>query len=271
MPSGRRERIVISCVTFEVAKIVEPISYYEATKVHLLHKSETGTIYREFLDEVVSNIKETSPKTSIYSHSCTVYDFSDVLRKVLLIIEEEMRLCGPDLDIYVNVSAGTSEYSAASLMASMMHSECTVPFTVSTKEYKVSEEKVREIYYENGKPIGMTKSCREPRAVSTYAIEKPDITKVLALEVLNEQIKKGDTCAATMMSILRDRGLFDEYSRKYNNKPEQKDVMKYQRNYVDVWLENGWIEKVSKRKTKMTPAGLEILEIFSDGYHIRKR
>lgn len=266
MSSGRRERVMISCVTFEVAKIVEPVEFYEATKVHLLNKSEEGTVYREFLDEVVRRIKESSPRTNVIIHDCKVYDFSEMMKEVLCIIRDETELYGDSLDIYVNISAGTSEYSAASLMASMMHTDVTVPFTVSTKDYQVSVEKIREIYYDGDRPVGLTKTSREPKAVSSYPISKPDKSKVLALKVLKEQIEKNDSSAATMMAILNEKGLFDSYDKGYNGKPEQKDVMKYQRNFVDFWISNGWIEKVSKRKSRITQTGNEILEIFSDSY-----
>ena len=46
MVSGKKDRVVISCVTFEVAKIVDPVLYYEATRVHLLSTSQEGDIYR---------------------------------------------------------------------------------------------------------------------------------------------------------------------------------------------------------------------------------
>ena len=74
-----------------------------------------------------------------------------------------------------------------------------------------------------------------------------------------------------MMQILNEKGLFDDYSTKeHNNKPEQKDIMKYQRNYVDFWLENRWLEKQSKRKYRITELGEEILSIFGKSYSIGK-
>lgn len=278
MVSGKRDRVVISCVTFEVAKIVDPIEYYEATRVHLLSTSKEGDIYREFLDEVCRRIGEFSKKTQIVKHITSydedgnfdfkVSDFSSVMREVLCIIEKEIADHGANnVEIFVNISAGTSEYSAASLIASMMFSGPTIPFTVSSTEYSVPMSKVREIYYDNGVPVGQAKSCDVPKALSTYHIDRPDREKVLALGVMREQIANGDSCAAKMMQVLRERNLFDDYSvKEYNNKPEQKDIMKYQRNYIDYWLDNGWVEKQSKRKYKITELGEEILSIFEKSY-----
>ena len=70
-----------------------------------------------------------------------------------------------------------------------------------------------------------------------------------------------------MMQILNEKGLFDDYSKKdYNNKPEQKDIMKYQRNYIDFWMDNGWVEKQSKRRYRITEVGEEVLSIFGKSY-----
>lgn len=278
MVSGRKDRVIISCVTFEVAKVVDPIEYYEATRVHLLSTSSEGDIYREFLDEVCRRITDYSKRTQIVKHisqkdedgnyDFTVYDFQSVMREILCIIQDEVEACGENnVEIFVNISAGTSEYSAASLIASMMYNECTLPFTVSANEYSVSGEKIREVFFDGDTPVGQAKSVKQPKALSAYPIAKPDKEKVLALAIMKEQIEKGDSCAARMMQILHEKGLFDDYSKKeYNNKPEQKDIMKYQRNYVDFWMDNGWVEKQSKRKYRITEVGEDVLAIFAKSY-----
>ncbi len=281
MVSGKKDRVVISCVTFEVAKIVEPVEYYEATRVHLLNTSSEGSIYREFLDEVCRRIGEYSKRTQIVRHitqwdgdsyDFKVSDFGSVMREVLCIIQGEIEQHGENnVEIYVNISAGTSEYSAASLIASMMYHDQTIPFTVSTEEYTVSGDKVREVYFRDGVPVGQALHCHDPKALSTYRIDKPDRDKVLALGVMRDQIEKGDSCAAKMMQILNEKGLFEDYSRKeYNNKPEQKDIMRYQRNYIDFWLDNRWVEKQSKRKYRVTELGEEVLSIFEKSYSLKK-
>lgn len=281
MSSGKRDTVVIACVTFEVDKIVSPVVHYEAARVHLLNTSNGSDVYSEFYDEVCERIRETSPKTSIVHHRSeydpergyvgfTVFDFQSVMNEVLCIIETERRGSKDPPQIFMNISAGTSEYSAASLMASMMHYDIVKPFTVSTAEYAVSEERIRDIYYRDGRPVGQTVRCRTPHSIMSYPLERPNEERVLALTILKEQIELGDTCAATMMRRLRDAGLFDDYVTKYNDKPEQKDVMRYQRNFVDLWIRDGWIEKVSKRKTRITEEGESIIKVFSESYRIRK-
>lgn len=282
MSSGKRDTVVIACVTFEVNKIVSPIIQYEATRVHLLNSSSGEDVYSEFYDEVCEQIRRQSPKTEIIHHQSeydsnskgyvgfTVFDFQSVMNEVLCIIESERRDCIDPPQIFVNISAGTSEYSAASLMASMMHYDIATPFTVSALEYAVPQDMVRQVYYRDGRPVGQTIRCREPRSITSYPIERPNEERVLALSILKEQIGYGDTCAATMMKRLNEAGLFEDYAMKYNNKPEQKDIMRYQRNFVDLWIKDGWIEKVSKRRTRITSEGESILNVFSESYRIRR-
>ena len=74
-----------------------------------------------------------------------------------------------------------------------------------------------------------------------------------------------------MMQILREKKLFDDYSvREHNNKPEQRDIMRYQRSYVDFWLDNRWLEKQSKRRYRITELGEEVLSIFGKSSAMRK-
>ena len=273
--SGRKERVVISCVTFEVAKVVDPIEYYEATKVHLLHYDKKdpdrkdSSVYGEFYQEVVRRLGNCSRKIEITEHNCPVYNFSEVMRTVLSIIQEEIVKCDGNLDVYVNISAGTSEYSAAALIAAMMNTDVALPFTVSTDQYQVPHDMIRSVYYENGTPVGLTKTTREPSAVSAYPIASPPEDKVLALKILKDQIQVNDTCAATMMALLRDAGIMEPYETRDNDKPQQKAVMKYQRNFVDYWINNGWVEKVSKRKSVVTQLGEDVLNVFYESYAVK--
>ena len=57
LPSGRKKRIMVACVTFETSKVVEPALYYEVNKVHIIHyvkdpASESGKVYDSFCNRV---------------------------------------------------------------------------------------------------------------------------------------------------------------------------------------------------------------------------
>ena len=113
MASGKKDRIVISCVTFDVAKVVSPIVHYEASRVHLIHYVKSDDIYQEFYDEVCARISEEIPRCEIVEHNAEVFDFAKMMNVVSRIMEDEIERAEIRPDIYVNVSAGTSEYSAA--------------------------------------------------------------------------------------------------------------------------------------------------------------
>lgn len=270
MYSKRKERVLISCVSFEVAKVVDPAIYYEATRIHLIHYSRKEDVYKEFYTEVTKQIRERLPKSNIIEHNeYHIYNFEEMMRLILVIIREEQKNAGGNVDIYVNTSSGPSEYTAASLMASMMVSN-VIPFNVSSEKYQISVEKVREMYYEDGHPIGMTKTTKEPNALSTYTILMPNDDLVLGLSILNDQIKaRKSTAAPDMIRLLNDVGLM-YYTKTATGKPDQKSTMRYQRNYVDHWLKNGWVKKVSKREMKITDDGDTVLNIFLEAAKINK-
>lgn len=264
MSSGRKERVLISCVSFEVAKIVNPAVHYEATKVHLIHYGRG--IYQEFYDEVQRRIREELPRAEIIEHSDDpIFSFERMMNLVLRIIRREQKANKNFVEIYVNTSAGPSEYCAASLIASMMM-EGTTPFNVSSAGYQISDDKVRELYFEEGRPVGMAKATNDPTAFSTYAIKRPDEKLVLGLGILNERIESRKPASApAMIPLLAENGLMT-YTKVNSGKPDQKSTMSYQRNFVDRWLENGWTEKVSKREMRITPEGRTILDVFLDSY-----
>lgn len=260
----------MSCVTFEVAKIVEPIRFYEATRVHLLHSPGTE-IFREFYEEVERQVRDGLPSAEIVPHRMsTVADFTLMMSEVLSIIQQE-RAEG-DADIYVNISAGSSEYTAAALLASMMFDSGVVAFNVPMAEYTVPADRVRDVYYDGDTPVGLTRHCREPVMIQAYRVEMPDMRKVVALKVLEDCITPKRTATArAVMERLHACGLLsdDNYRLQEGSrspKPDQKSTMYYQRNFIDVWLRNGWIERPSKNEIAITDRGKLVLDTFYDAF-----
>ena len=97
MSTGRKERIVISCVTFETVKISDPVRYYDATRAHLIHYIREGldeskaNIYQQFYDKVCDNINSTGRGVEIIEHNEVVSDFSIMLKTILGIIDSEQK------------------------------------------------------------------------------------------------------------------------------------------------------------------------------------
>ncbi len=84
LPSGRKKRIMVACVTFETAKVVEPALYYEINKTHIIHyvkdpTSDSGRIYNSFYQRVCSML-ENARDMEIVVHNERVSDFSVMLR-----------------------------------------------------------------------------------------------------------------------------------------------------------------------------------------------
>ena len=267
MNTGRKERVVIGCVTFETAKVTEPVKYYQATRVHIIHylkeDSPKKGIYRDFFDTVCDTIRGEAPiDIEIVDHNERVSDFSAMLRTVLNIITEEQRI--GECDIYINISSGTPEYAAAAAIASMM-SPGTIAFSVGTKEYMIDDDTtMKEMYYDEGKPVGLTRSTYDPKVLPSYTIEKPPEYLVRGLRILYERGEERlSTNSTAMVKELREKGLWirDEPGEKVSRK--QSDAVNYHRDYIQKWAGSEWIEKDDvRRKYHLTEKGKNIIDTF---------
>jgi len=273
MPSGRKNRVVVSCVILETAKITDPIAFYQATHVHLIRytkdsESKDGKMYKEFYDRVCEIIHEQSPfDVEIEEHVAKVYDFAAMLRTVLSIIQKERR-DSPNSDIYVNISAGTPEYAAAAAIASMMIPG-TMPFSVGTDEWTIQTETIKKIYYENDKPIGYTKKAREPYQMPYYSIDIPKEHLVRALRVLHERNNNRQPVTNTkMIESLKEKKLWFRgemiiEKKKRKTDENKSDAVYYQRDFIEKWQNNEWIQKNElTKKYELTDAGKNILNTF---------
>ena len=268
MGSGRKERVVIGCVTFETVKVTDPAIYYDATKVHLIHyikgeleESKTKA-YHEFYDHVHDAISERLPNAIIIEHNANVADFSVMLRTVLNIIETEQNDC--DCDIYINISAGTSEYAAAATIASMM-SEGITPFTVGNRRFTVSgDEAIRKAYYVDDRPVGLTSETREPKALPIYTIEKPPEHLVRGLRILDHEITEGNSTSSSKMGPkLIDAKIWIRDQRQSKDNEKQSFAVNYHRDFMTKWMELGWVEKDRlHNRDVITEKGRNVLNTF---------
>ncbi|MCL2148827.1 MAG: DUF6293 family protein [Methanomassiliicoccaceae archaeon] len=262
MASGRKDRVVVSCVTFETAKVSEPVAYYAADRAHLIHytdpSDERNLIYEEFYREVCSQIRAGLPKAEIVEHEAVVFDFTAMLRTVLNILRSER-----DADVFVNTSAGTSEYTAAAVIASMM-TPGTVPFTVGTKDYSIPDGDLRSIYFRDGSPVGLALTTREPKALPYYRIDVPEEHLVAGLRVF-DGLSMGDSVGgAAVIGALKASGIWYRKERKGGGDGGKRyEAVCYQRDFVDRWKANGWIEKDGRtKKHRVTDAGRTVLDTF---------
>ena len=272
LPSGRKKRIMVACVTFETSKVVEPALYYEINKAHIIHyvkdpDSESGKIYDSFRRRVCERLESESPReVEIVEHNERVSDFSVMLRTVLSIIQ--MENSGEEgCEIYVNISSGSPEYAAAATVASMMVPG-TIPFSVNTKEYTVSTDRIRDVYFVDDQPVGMTKTTYPPRTMPIYAINIPEEHLVRGLRILGHRNEaKLSVTSGRMVEALKEAGLWyrdtesDDPDRKANQR--QTEAVYYQRDFISKWLKNGWIVKDDLRNRYiLTERGTTVIGTF---------
>jgi len=271
MATGKRKLVMIACVTFETVKITEPIKFYDVNKVHLIHYvkdpgSRNGMVYREFYDEVCRIAgKDSDNKIEMIEHEERVSQFLPMLKLILEIIDKELSTKDP-VDLYVNISAGTSEYTAAAVIASMMNPD-VIPFSVSTDQYTVRDEKIRSAFYRDGMPVGLTETVFEPIIMPKYSMPMPEKNLVLGLRMLGEMIKaKRNVKGPNVIKALKENGLWrrlGEDTGHDNTKPASGDSVYYHRDYVSKWISNGWVEKDEFRKRyELTEEGKRIIDTF---------
>lgn len=158
--TGKIKKVMIACVTFETVKVTDPVREYGCSDVHIIHQVNEGVsddnVFLAFYNRVVELLKEDNPDVVIHEHNEKVSYFSRMLSTVLSIIEKEKKENGEDCFIYVNISAGTPEYSAAAAIGAMMFDN-TIPFSVYSSRFTIStDEELRKAYFKDGKPIGLT-------------------------------------------------------------------------------------------------------------------
>ena len=91
--TGKKERIMIACVTFETVKVTDPVKFYGCEKVHLIHyvkqRNPSASVFGEFYDRVCEIIGKQNRNVQIEEHNRNVSDFPGMLSEILSIIESE--------------------------------------------------------------------------------------------------------------------------------------------------------------------------------------
>jgi hypothetical protein len=247
MPSSNL-RVVVACVTFETVMVVEPVKYYKADRVYLLHQARKAP-YSEFLKEVRSQLGTVG--CECIERETNVNSFRLIMKEVLGILRMEKEAGN---HVYVNVGAGPNVFAAAALIACMM--EKATAFNVGTEKWTVEPK----LFYIDGKPVGMSSEVRVPYELPEFEIKAPRpelVSGLRAWHKLSQQ--KGLMNANNMIQKLEREGLMAEPGPHGTGR--QAKVMKYRRNFLEPWLKEGWLEK-DGRSLKLTEKGKGVLEIF---------
>jgi len=248
-------RIVMDCVTFETVKITQSANHYKADKVYLFHRAVKEP-YSDFLEKVE---KELEKKGIEYqSIETEINNFSEIIKELMAAIEKERN---EGNNVYVNVSAGSHVFCAAGLIACMMKGG--TPFYAPTNEYTVKDEGIKDVYFEDGEPVGLTKEIKEPEEILCFDLPTPNERLVKGLDVWKKEKDKGGVMSSSnIIEKLSSDGLMVDIYEDDRKKVSQNATMKFRRNFLEKWIENGWIEKQERGKYEITENGKRILEVF---------
>ena len=259
MDSGKRRRVMVACVTFDTVKISEPAKYYETPFVHLIHYvrdpgSKQGNIYQSFFEETSEQIGSFGGE--VFEHNADVNSFPEMMDIVMQILQVESRK-SPVPDVFVNISAGSSEYVAAAAIVSMMFPNA-VPFAVRTTEYTVKQNMIKKMYFDNERPVGLAKSVSDPTTISKIKIKMPDERLVLALKVY----ASCNGCAKEVIQLLKETHLWIRDKPSSQNQ-EKYDSVYYHRDFVSRWIEEGWVLKDAYlNRYNLTDEGRRVLNTY---------
>lgn len=244
-------RVVISCVSFETVKIMGPIRHFKADRAYFLHKGGREP-YDAFIGEVCRQAGEAG-----IEHECLeldIYRFPPVMKEVRRLILREREMGN---HLYINVGAGPQVYCAAALVACMM--EGGQPFNVGTKEFTVKDT---DVYFQEGKPVGLAKEVYPPFFLPTFSLDAPDAKQVEGLGVWKEMREKGRIMTASNVVLHLERKGLMENVKNDRGKVEHSAIMKYRRNFLEPWLRNGWLRRVGKKDYRLSEKGENVLGIF---------
>ena len=254
--------VMIACVTFETAMVTEPLGFYGPGELYLFHfvtknDPNKGSLYNEFYNETVRQITDRFPGIIIHEISnFHIWDFQVMVREISNIVTE-VRKADAGSRILINASSGPNQFGMASLIVSQRN-EGVTSFTVQTEEFTVPLETVKQIYYKDGKPVGLTLHCREPQEIPKFDLFVEDETLVRGLRVFIDMFDRGQhKMAQNVIAEMKKQGVWPREEGMEEN-------MYYARHYKDAWLEKGWIEKDPDKGRKFVPTarGRLVAETF---------
>ena len=267
--SGRKDRVMISCAAFDVPAVVRPIAFYETRRVHLLsgtdETDERNHILTEFRDEIISQINDDG-YARVEEYRTDVHNYKKIMRTLLTIVRDEMDETNGKVEIFVNISSGTPEYSAAAMLICMQNRLLT-PFTVRTREYSIKPDDLKKMLYKKGKPLGQTSEIYDPVAISTCNPDIQDSELVTCLGVMKElsETKKTAVYEDIINSLISEGAWrYVPDSKRGRSDDLQKARMHLKRHFLEPMERKGWLrqDSLNKKRYYITDEGDNIIEIY---------
>lgn len=289
------KRVVVACVTTEVVKVTEPAIRFDADLVHLLNyvrKADSGDgariarekLYESIYQENVRILKSADIEVEEHRNT-SVFNFDDVFHSVYEILTIEKQRGSA---IYVNISSGPPEYSAAAAIASMMIDGVTL-FTVGAKAsgHTIPFDRQKEMLTRDGKLVGTVFDIHDPIEINKFPLPTPDLKLLRALKIFESVPESKRSNVNVVRELIRNSEwkfsspdcpskntstefeneggiLIDMTNREQYAKLQNKEAVQYQRAYIDRWKENGWIEKSESngKRYRLTETGKRYVKVF---------
>lgn len=267
MSSGKRESVMLFCTSPIDKLYLTPIEYYEPDVVHIFISDRNDTA-SSVERKVYAAAKESISCKDIVEHRINTSDFEDVLGLIIEISRDLQDRYGESVDIFINISSGTPEFSAAGMFVSMII-QSAIAFRVDAECSMVSDE-----FSEIMKSINGSVRISEPDRVTGLKNDSPEDEMVAFLVVVNNLLKK--TKYPKFRDIINGLKAADEWSYDPDKKSnygrttlEEKEERYLKRHYIAIALENGWLERPTSNTMRLTDSGRAYISVYGPEGPIR--
>ena len=262
MSSGRRESVMIFCASAVKDLYLAPVEHYGPDLVHVF-VSDRGDNVSALEREVYGNCKKEIGCKKLVEHPIDTRDYEGILASIIEIKKELSGTYGEDLDIFINISSGTPEFSAAAMFAAMLP-EPAIAFRVDT-ESDLSKEELEDI----AGRISSSVRVSEPARVTGLKNDDPEEEMIIFLSIVRELLRETRYPKfRTMIELLKDDDAWSyDPSRKSGRgrtSLEDREERYLKRHYIEPALKNGWLEKLDGRRIGLTEQGMAYLSVYGE-------
>ncbi len=260
MSSGRRESVMLFCISPISKMYLEPIAHYEPDIIHVFignREDAVSTISREIYrcskDDIVCK--------KIVEHQVDDSNYNELLAGIIDTLNGLNQEYGKDMDVFINISSGTPEFSAAGMFASMLPLSA-IAFKVDV-QYGLQESELSDL----AGRLNASASISEPERVTGLKNDSPDDEMVVFLRIVNDLLN--ETRYPKYRKMIDRLKQADAWSYDPDRKSgygrtslEEKEERYLKRHYIAIALENGWLERPSDRTLRLTDSGSAYISVF---------
>ena len=263
--SGKRPRMVISCINLDVNSVIEPARFYEANYICVFVNNDKFDALLAVRQRIADAAMDRLGDIPVSVVPVDIHDCYDIMKKLWSAVTPKD---DGYTEFFVNLSSGTAEFAVAGISVCRRIDRATA-FTVKTERYSVEPGEVSEILFKEGRTEGYSAKIYDPIKVIMVDIDKGKSDLVTCLGIMNEMDSGERTLSyGDVIEKLKDAGAWDYFPNRKRSKTDdaQKERMFFRRNFLNPMLELGWIseDRVMKNKFSITQEGLVVLDIYLD-------